>query len=147
MARSPLEVVQSTYQAFGRGDLGAVMQNLADSAEWKFVGSRGLASTGSFRGKPQIARFFAALAQENEILEFEPREFLAGDDHVTVLGRERTRDRGTSKVFEAEWVHVFTVRDGLVTRYWGMLDTEAEGQARLADGDQPMIGGGVEASP
>lgn len=147
MARSPLEVVQSTYQAFGRGDLDAVLQHIADSAEWKYVGSRGLASTGSFRGKPQIARFFAALAEASEILEFEPREFLTGDDHVTVLGRERTRDRATGKTFEAEWVHVFTVRAGLVTRYWGMLDTEADAKARLADRDQPMIGGGAEASP
>lgn len=130
MARSPLEVVRSAYQAFGEGDLDALLQHVAEPAEWTFVGSRGLPYTGSWRGKPQIARWFGAILEVDEVLELEPREFLAGGEHVTVLGRERTRARPSGATFEAGWVHVFTVRDGLITRFWGMYDTEASAEAR-----------------
>jgi len=49
---------------------------------------------------------------------------------VTVLGWERTRALPSGKVFEADWVHIFTVRDGRVVRFWGMYDTEASAAAR-----------------
>ena len=39
-----------------------------------------------------------------------------------------SRPRG--KVFETEWVHVFTVRGGRITRFFGIYDTEASAAAR-----------------
>jgi ketosteroid isomerase-like protein len=68
----------------------------------------------------------------DDIEVFEPREFVAADDHVTVLGWERTRDRATGRSFECEWVHVFWVDKGLATRFWGLLDTEAAAATRSA---------------
>jgi len=47
-----------------------------------------------------------------------------------VLGWERTVARPGTKVFESEWVHVWSVRDGRVTRFWGMFDTAAAQGAR-----------------
>ena len=49
---------------------------------------------------------------------------------MTVLGWERTAARPSGKVFESEWVHVFSVRDGRITRFWGMYDNEASAAAR-----------------
>jgi len=65
-----------------------------------------------------------------DILVFEPREFIPAGDNVTVLGWERTRARPSGKVFETEWVHIFTVSDGRIVRFWGMYDTEASAAAR-----------------
>jgi hypothetical protein len=50
---------------------------------------------------------------------------------VTVLGWERTAARPSGKGFESEWVHVFTVRAGRITRFWGMYDNEASAAARV----------------
>jgi ketosteroid isomerase-like protein len=49
---------------------------------------------------------------------------------VTVIGWERTAALPGGQVFECDWIHVWTVRDGLVTRLYGMLDTEAAAAAR-----------------
>lgn len=150
MARSPVEVVQSVYAAFGRGDLDAVMAQVAEGAEWTFIGSRGLPYTGSRQGKAQIARWFLTIPQVDELLSFDPREFLAGAEHVTVLGRELTRARPSGRTFEADWVHVFTIRDGLITRFWGMYDTEAAAAARrgeAAERDETLGGDGGAAQP
>ncbi len=125
-----LEVVQAVYAAFGRGDIAAILDHVADDIEWTFHGARGLPYTGTFHGRERIAGWFRSIAEVDEILAFEPREFISGGGHVTVLGWERTRAVPGGKVFETEWVHVFTVRDGRIARYLGIYDTEASADAR-----------------
>lgn len=58
------------------------------------------------------------------------RQLLVGTDHVTVLGWERTVSNPAGKAFECEWVHVWRVRDGRISSFWGMLDTAASASAR-----------------
>jgi ketosteroid isomerase-like protein len=125
-----VEVVKAAYAAFGSGDLPAILALVADNVDWKFYGARGLPYTGAIRTKDQVAKWFASIPEADEIQAFEPREFISGGEHVTVLGWERTRTRPAGKVFETEWVHVFTVRAGLIVRFWGMYDTEASAKAR-----------------
>ncbi|HEY1216004.1 MAG TPA: nuclear transport factor 2 family protein [Bryobacteraceae bacterium] len=57
--------------------------------------------------------------------EFEPREFIEAGDHVTVLGWEKSTALDTGKTFESEWVHVFTVQGGKITRWRGFFNTAA----------------------
>ena len=130
MSTPALEIVQTIYAAFGRGDLPAILGLLADDVDWKFFGAQGLPYTGTFRTRDEIARWFASLAEVDDIEAFEPRELIPAGDSVTVLGWERTRAKPGGKVFETEWVHVFTVRDDRIVRFWGMYDTEASAAAR-----------------
>ena len=129
-APEALVVVQSAYAAFNRGDISAVLDLIADDVEWKFCGSKGLPYTATFRGKDGTAKFFASIPEEEDLLVFEPREFISAGDKVTVLGWERSQVRPGGKVFESEWVHLFTIRDGRVVRFWGMYDTQASAEAR-----------------
>jgi len=129
-ARSAVDVVRAAYEAFGRGDVPAILEMLAEPVDWKFVGARRLPYTGTFRTRAEIGRWFASIAEVDDIQAFEPREFLSAGEHVTVLGWEKTTARPSGKVFDAEWVHVFTVRDGKVVRFFGMYDTEASALAR-----------------
>jgi ketosteroid isomerase-like protein len=127
---SPLEVVQAAYAAFGSGNIPAVLDLMAEDVEWTFRGASGLPYTGTFRGRSVVEKWFASVFQTDDIQAFEPREFLAGGEHVTVLGWERSRALPAGKVFECDWVHVFTVRDGKAVRFWGMYDTQAAAVAR-----------------
>jgi ketosteroid isomerase-like protein len=129
-APEALVVVQSAYAAFNRGDISAVLDLIADDVEWKFCGSKGLPYTGTFRGKDGTAKFFASIPEVEDLLVFEPREFISAGDKVTVLGWERSQVRPGGKVFESEWVHLFTIRDSRVVRFWGMYDTQASAEAR-----------------
>jgi uncharacterized protein len=127
---NPTEIIQSMYAAFGRGDVPALLEMLTDDVEWTHRGSIGLPYMGTVRGKAAVARWFGQVAELDGIQAFEPREFLAGPDHVTVLGWERTQALPRGKVFETDWVHVFNVRDGKVTRFIGTYDTAASAAAR-----------------
>jgi ketosteroid isomerase-like protein len=97
-----VEVVQSAYAAFGRGELSAILSLIADDVEWKFYGSKGLPYTGTFRTKDQTAKWFASISEDEDILVFEPRELIPAGDNVTVPGWERTRTQPGGKVFETE---------------------------------------------
>lgn len=131
MATTPITLVQDAYAAFGRGDVPALLNLLTADVRWEFVGDRKAPYTGQVQGRLQVGEWFLAVAQADGIQAFEPRQFLVGPDHVTVLGWERTQALPGGQVFEAEWVHVWQVRDGLLSRFWGMLDTESAARARL----------------
>ncbi|MDM0034869.1 nuclear transport factor 2 family protein [Variovorax sp. J22P271] len=125
---TPTEIAKQGYAAFGRRDIPALLELLADDVEWRFLASpeTGTPYGGTCRGKQQVAEFFGKLAQADEILEFEPREFLEGPGHVTVLGRTKGRALPDGKVHESEWVQVFSWKDGSkISRWVGTADTAA----------------------
>lgn len=130
MIHSPTAHIQSLYAAFARGDVEALLDACVDDVEWHMLGSIALPYMGTFHGRQALLRWFGHVAEFDDIQAFEPREFLAGADHVTVLGWERTRAKPDGGVFESPWVHVFTLRDGKVARFVGLVDTAAVVRAR-----------------
>ncbi len=94
-----VEVVQTAYAAFGRGDLPAILDLVSEDVDWKFFGARGLPYTGVFRTKEEVAKWFTSIPEVDNILVFEPREFINGGENVTVLGWERTQARPSGKIF------------------------------------------------
>ncbi|HEV8552461.1 MAG TPA: nuclear transport factor 2 family protein [Casimicrobiaceae bacterium] len=118
-------VVQQAYEAFGRRDVPAILELVADEVDWEFVGSAGLPYAGRRRNRNEVRDFFAAIPRTDDIHAFEPREFIEAGEHVTVLGWERATALDTGKQFEGEWVHVFTVKSGKVTRWRGFFNTAA----------------------
>ena len=89
MSAEALVVVQSGYAAFGRGDVAALLDLMADDVEWKFCGSKGLPYTGTFRGKNEVPRFFAGIPEVEDILVFEPREFISAGEKLCLGGSGR----------------------------------------------------------
>jgi ketosteroid isomerase-like protein len=77
----------------------------------------------------QVAQFFSALAQTQTAEMFEPREFIASQGKVVVLGAQRWRVNSTGSVYEDEWAHVFTILDGRITKFQEYYDTAAEAAA------------------
>lgn len=124
---APLSTIQAVYAAFGRGD---ILELLDHDVDWQFVANASAPYTARVRGRAQVAEWFSEIPKVDDIQAFEPREFYPGNDHVTVLGWERTADRTTGQAFESPWVHVFEVRGGRITRFFGIFDTEASAKAR-----------------
>lgn len=125
-----LSAVQAAYAAIGSGNLPALLELMTDDVRWKFVGDRASPYTAEVRGRSQVGEWFGSVYQVDDIQAFEPRQFLVGPDHVSVIGWERTASKPSGKVWEAEWVHVWTCRDGKVAGFYGIVDTEASAAAR-----------------
>jgi ketosteroid isomerase-like protein len=131
---SPTETVQAMYAAFGRGDIATLLEHVTDDVVWTHRGSIGLPYMGTFHGKQALLQWFGDVAEYDGIQAFEPREFLAGPDHVTVLGWERTQALPGGGVFETDWVHVMNLRGGKVCRFIAAYDTAAVLKARAGIG-------------
>jgi uncharacterized protein len=120
-----LDVVQQGYGAFGRRDIPALLKLVADEVDWKEVCPASLPYSGLRRNPAEVAEFFAALNQVEDITVFEPREFIEAGENVTVLGYLEGSERDTKQKYQSEWVHVLTVRNGKITRWRGFFDTAA----------------------
>ncbi|MBS0506634.1 MAG: nuclear transport factor 2 family protein [Proteobacteria bacterium] len=128
---TPLETVQKAYAAFGRGDIQALLAMCSPNVHWQFVADRTAPYNSAMVGTSRVGEWFASVAASDDIHAFEPQQMFAGAGHVTVIGHERTTLRATGKTFECPWVHVFAVDSGVITAFWGMLDTQTAGEARV----------------
>lgn len=124
MERENLEIVQGLYAAFGRGDIPAILEGLADDVDWRQPGSAGvLPFAGVRHGKGEVLSFFQSLDQSLNIELFEPREWMAHVDKVIVLGQEEGTVKATGRGYAFDWAHVFTLRGGRVVQFRDYYDT------------------------
>ena len=115
-------LVQDAYEAFGRGDIAAVLDLLTDDVEWS--SPRTIPHGGDFHGKADVGRFFAAIGANWKAL---PLDIEAvgeiGDDLVIgVLRADGTRSSGEPQSYGA--AHVFTVRGGKIGSFREYVDLD-----------------------
>jgi ketosteroid isomerase-like protein len=74
-------------------------------------------------------RRFVPLQKEWETFEIVPSEYLVEEDAVLSIGRFRGVHGATGKSVDAAYAHLWTVRDGQITRFRQFIDTLAIAQA------------------
>ncbi len=124
--------VRSLYEAFGRGDVQTILDNVDPAIEWISNGNGETIPWGGERsGQAGVASFFQALGDHLDFEVFEPRQFLDAGEAVTVLGRSRARFKtGGGGVFDSEWAHIFVIKDGKLSLFREFYDTSAIELAR-----------------
>ena len=124
MTARNVEIVESLYAAFARGDLQAVLDAMDPDIAWQTQSTLPW-SDGDYRGPAGASAYFASIMTAINDPEIVPEEFLDAGDHVVVHGEERGIVTATGRRFVAGFTHTWTLRDGLVTRMRGMVDTAA----------------------
>ena len=120
-----VDVIRRFYGAFGRGDIPAAPDLLADDVEWIFRAPSVVPFAGSRRGREGVAELFSLVGETLGFQQFEPREFVAQGDTVVVVGFERSVGKATGHTIEQEWAHVYTLRDGKIAKGRFFEDTAA----------------------
>ncbi len=130
MGQANLAAEQEIYAAFGRGDLPAILDRLAEDIDWREVGRPGdYPPFGPRRGKAEVAAFFGQVAETAEFSDFAVDEIDACGDKVFVLGRNTRAMKRSGRTVESAWIQVFTFEDGKVTRFIEFIDTAAVAEA------------------
>lgn len=130
MSAANIAHVQSLYAAFGRGDVATIIAGLAPDIDWQTVGRQtDFPTLGARKGAKEVQDFFKLVAEHEDFSDFTPREFYAADDKVFVLGSYTLTLKATGQAIASEWVHVFTLKNGKVTRFREHTDT-----AQFAEG-------------
>ena len=124
MSDANLSTVQQLYARFGAGDVAGILAMVDPGVTWGYVGREAdYPLFGPRQGVAGVQAFFEAIAANEEITAFEPREFHASGDKVFVLGHAGYIIKRTGKPAASNWLHVFTLGNGKVSAFEGYLDT------------------------
>src|SRR6266446_3230261 len=116
-------IAQQAYDNFKTGNIEALLDQLSDDITWQLPEMDGVPLGGIRTGREGVADFFVTLARDQEVIEFEPREFVAQGDKVVSLGHYKWRVKETGREFESDFVHVFTIRDGQIVGFREHFDS------------------------
>jgi uncharacterized protein len=122
---NPLDLAQQIYAALDDEDTGPFLELCAPDATVEYPAAGRLPYGGNWSGKVSIDQFLAAHEAAEEILVFQPAQMHAAGDMVFVLGRFEGRARDSGKTWSTNFVHVLTVRNGLLARWQSFFDTGA----------------------
>jgi ketosteroid isomerase-like protein len=119
----PIATVQTIYQAFGSGDVPAILALLHPDVEWEHDAlDHSIPWLRPGRGRAHVAAFFGELSKL-EFHLFAPESFLTDGRHVAVFVRHEVTNTATGKRFAGVEIQYWTVEDGRVTRMKHFVDT------------------------
>ncbi|MBV8550280.1 MAG: nuclear transport factor 2 family protein [Acidobacteriaceae bacterium] len=129
-AQENILLIRKVYEAFGRGDIQTILNNLTDDVDWISEGPSTVAYYGRMAGPEQVRqRFFDGLTGTQENMKLTMDEFVAQGDKVATLGRYKATVKATGKQFDTPVAHMFTIRDGKIARLVNLNDTAAVAEA------------------
>ena len=109
---SNVDAARSSYEAFGRGDLEALREMLAEESTW--LTSDELPLGGETQGRDAILGNFAQIPSYWSSFSVEPEEFIDAGEWVVVRGTQRAGNE--SGDFEAPFAHLMKFADGKLVR-------------------------------
>lgn len=114
------------YEAFARGDGGAVLAALDPQVRWIEADNIAYADRNPYVGPQAVAEgVFGRILSEWSPFQVSPQEFIAEGNKVVVLGRYSGTYTATGRPLDAQFVHVWTIgQDGKVTAFQQYADTE-----------------------
>jgi uncharacterized protein len=125
MSQENVEAAKHGYAVLNAAYKSGDVNDLLELAEWwdpdivLTTSGKLLPESGEWRGHQAMLRFTEAQMEAFTQMWVEPQEFIDADDRLVVPVRFGGQARHTGIEVEFSVVHVFTVRDGRVTR----LDT------------------------
>jgi ketosteroid isomerase-like protein len=127
MAQDNVDVIQSAWDAFGRGDIDKATSVADPSAE--FAAPETLPWGGTYHGPEGWADLLASVVGNFDKFAAKPEKVLgADDDHVIVVARMTGRTKKGEEV-ENEVVWVYKMRNGQVVRGDAFTDTASLNEA------------------
>jgi hypothetical protein len=122
MQTSNLDSVKQVYQAFAEADIPGALGFLSSEIEW--TEAEGFPYGGTYHGpKAVLEGVFMRLGSEWIGFAAVPDEFIDAGEVVVALGKYSGAYKATGKNFEANFAHVWRMRDGKAIRFTQYVDT------------------------
>jgi uncharacterized protein len=119
------ELIQSLYAAFGRGDAGTVLGSMHPDVEWNEAEGSPYADRNPYNGPQRVGEeVFGRILADYEAFTVTPEHLLSDGDMVVALGRYTGNHRASGEGLNAQFAHVWTIRDGKIAKFQQYTDTE-----------------------
>lgn len=125
-------LIQSLYDAFGRGDLPFILARLTEDVEWTLEGPSIIPYAGKRKGTAAVKEFFETLASTQTNMKLTMGPLMAQGDRVSGLGRFAATVVATGRSFDTPAGHFFTVREGKISGFVDLVNTAAIADAYRA---------------
>lgn len=117
-------LVKGLYDSFGRGDVRAVLAALDSAVEWRAAEGMLYDDRSPYIGPDAVAQgVFQRIVSDVDSLSVVPESFIDAGDIVVVEGRYKGKVRATGVRIDAQFAHVYHVRNGKVVRLQQYTDT------------------------
>jgi ketosteroid isomerase-like protein len=118
------DVIRGMYEAFARGDVPGVMSNLAPDLIWNEAENFVYADRNPYLGPQAVLDgIFMRLATEWNAFSVAPEEIIESGDTVVTRGRYRAIYKATGVAVDAQFVHVWKMRNGQAVMFQEYTDT------------------------
>jgi ketosteroid isomerase-like protein len=119
------DLLKGLYEAFGRGDIGAVLGAMDPSMIWRPAeGSPYVSEEGAWVGPNAILEnVFMRLGTEWEGFRVTPATFSDAGERVIVEGRYTGTYKATGNAIDAQFCHIWDVKNGKITAFQQYVDT------------------------
>jgi ketosteroid isomerase-like protein len=124
MSEAHVRLVRGIYEAFGRGDVPAVLGAFSAKIVWNEAENFRYADKNPYVGPEAVLQgVFARCAGEWDGFAVDVSEVLDAGDAVVVLGRYKGTFKETGRPQHTQFAHVWRVEGGKVTRFQQYADT------------------------
>jgi ketosteroid isomerase-like protein len=127
-----LQTIKDLYAAFYVGDVPKILAMMSPDVDWIQYCPEPIPFGGHYHGHDGIVQFFTKVGQNAEVEKYETREFQVAGNMVIVEGWQRVKARATGKVWETNFVHIYTFENGFVVKVREYYNTLPMAQAFTA---------------
>ena len=114
--------MKAIYQGFAKGDIPGVLGLLSPEIDW--TEAAGFPYAGTYHGPRAVLEgVFMRLGSEWVGFAAVADEFIDAGDTVVVLGKYSGKYKATGKSFQANFAHVWKMRDGKAAQFIQYVDT------------------------
>lgn len=118
------QIIKALYEAFGRGDVPAVLGGFDEKIRWHEAEGFMYADRNPYIGPQAVAEgVFMRIVGDVENFAVTPVNYIAGADAVVVEGRYTGRMKATGTQVDAQFAHLWRLRDGKVVSFQQYTDT------------------------
>lgn len=120
---TPMQLVDSVYAAFARGDIPYIVSLVAPGATWRQ--SRFMPWGGDFQGPSGAVEFFQKLDAAAQTTGFVVHDNVQVGNEVFSFGRHEAILRATGKSASIEFMFRWRVENGQIVSYQSYVDSAA----------------------
>ena len=121
-----VDAVKDFYARLAAGDLHAALARLGDTVTWHEAPGMPYEAAEPYRGAQQVAQHvLAPITADVTGLTLTNTQVLGLGTTVAVLGRYTGTSSRSGRPLDLPYLHVWTVRDGIITEFRQYTDTAA----------------------